>query len=323
MVCEKVFEKLEYNKDLNKEEIIELLKTENYSDYYYRLLYIANKLSRMEYKNKGYIFAQIGLNSTPCSGNCKFCSLAKDHFSAEEVMTKSEEDILNAVQNFSNSKINRLFLMTTADYDFEKFIFIGKKAKSILPNRIQLVANIGDFDLKSGQKLKDAGFSGAYHICRLNEGIDTDIDPARRIETIEVINKIGLDLYYCVEPIGPEHKYEQIADEIIRARDYAVKYMAVMRRIPVENTPLFEKGMITSAELLKIAAVTRIACRPSLSMNAHETVSGFFLAGINQIYAEYGANPRDNSIDTENNRGMSIQQAEKLLNDAGYNIEVG
>ena len=94
--------------------------------------------------------------------------------------------------------------------------------------------------------------------------------------------------------------------------------MAVMRRTPVEHTPLFEKGMITSAEILKIAAVTRIVSKPSLSMNAHETVSGFFLAGINQLYAEYGANPRDISINTEDNRGMSVQQVEKLLNDAGY-----
>ena len=30
----------------------------------------ANELSRKEYGDKGYIFAQIGLNSEPCSGNC-------------------------------------------------------------------------------------------------------------------------------------------------------------------------------------------------------------------------------------------------------------
>ena len=29
-----------------------------------------NELSRKEYGDKGYIFAQIGLNSEPCSGNC-------------------------------------------------------------------------------------------------------------------------------------------------------------------------------------------------------------------------------------------------------------
>ena len=318
--CEKIFEKIENNRNLNKEEIIKLLQIENYSECYYRLLFIANKLSQKEYKNKGYIFAQIGLNSEPCSGNCKFCSLGNDNFSAEEIQSKSEEEILNATKSFTNSDIHSLFLMTTADYDFEKLIFIGKKVRDILPGKIKLVVNTGDFDLESGSKLKDAGFTGAYHICRLNEGIDTDIDLGKRLETIEIINNIGLDLYYCVEPIGPEHSYNQIADEIIRARDYTIKYMAVMRRIPVENTPLFEKGMISSAELLKIAAVTRIVSKPSLSMNTHETVSGFFLAGINQIYAEYGANPRDTSINTENNRGISIQQAEKLLNDVGYVI---
>ena len=42
-------------------------------------------------------------------------------------------------------------------------------------------------------------------IVRLREGKDTDIPPQRREKTLQAIAESGLDLYYCVEPIGKEH----------------------------------------------------------------------------------------------------------------------
>ena len=68
-------------------------------------------------------------------------------------------------------------------------------------------------------QLKEAGFDGAYHIVRLREGTDTQIPREKRIATLDAITKAGLDLYYCVEPIGPEHTYEELVDEMLRARN--------------------------------------------------------------------------------------------------------
>ena len=47
-----------------------LLNIDNQSKVFYELIAKANELSRKEYGDKGYIFAQIGLNSELCSGNC-------------------------------------------------------------------------------------------------------------------------------------------------------------------------------------------------------------------------------------------------------------
>ena len=47
-----------------------LLNIDNQSKVFYELIAKVNELSRKEYGDKGYIFAQIGLNSEPCSGNC-------------------------------------------------------------------------------------------------------------------------------------------------------------------------------------------------------------------------------------------------------------
>ena len=119
--------------------------------------------------------------------------------------------------------------MTTADYDFDKYISISKKVRSVLPESIKLVGNIGDFGIEKARILKNTGFTAMYHVVRLREGEDTDIPREERISTLNAMKAEGLELYYCVEPIGPEHSYEEIADEMIRAREYGVKVMAVMR----------------------------------------------------------------------------------------------
>lgn len=80
-------------------------------------------------------------------------------------------------------------------------------------------------------------FTGVYHICRLREGRDTDIQPESREATLAAALKAGLEIYYCIEPVGPEHDYAELTREIMRARTLDVKYMAAMRRVPVPGTP--------------------------------------------------------------------------------------
>lgn len=305
---------------LNKEEAIALLNTEINSKDFYKIISLANEMTRSEFNNKAFIFAQIGLNAEPCPVNCKFCSMGKKHYSMESTWRKDIDSTLSETKTFINEGINDLFLMTTADYPIDDFLNIAKNVKGILPNDVKLVANIGDFDYDTALKLKDVGFTGAYHIRRLREGIDTDVKPEIRIKTLDSIKKAGLELYYCVEPIGPEHSYEEIADEMLRARDYNVGVMAVMRRIPVKGTPLYEKGQISSVELSKIAAVTRIVTRPHRAMNAHETTQMSLICGINQLYAEVGANPRDNISNTEKSRGLTVESIRQIFADAEYEI---
>jgi len=197
---------------------------------------------------------------------------------------------------------------------------IAKHIKKITPDYVRLVANIGDFDYDTAIKLEEIGFTGAYHISRLKEGIDTTIKPEVRIKTIEFIKNAGLELYYCVEPIGPEHSYDEIAHEMLRAREYNVGAMAVMRRTPVKGTPLYNNGQISAVELTKIAAVTRIVTRPYRSMNAHETTQMSLIGGVNQLYAEVGANPRDCNSNTERSRGNTVESVKQLLRDAEYEL---
>ena len=89
-----------------------------------------------------------------------------------------------------------------------------------------MVANIGDFGLDTALKLKEVGFTGVYHINRLREGEDTMAKTEDREATMRAIKEAGLELYYCIEPIGPEHSYEELAVEILRAKDLKIDVMA-------------------------------------------------------------------------------------------------
>lgn len=320
MSIEKILDSVLAGCMIAREEALTLLHVENKSNDFYKLLSVANYLTRQKFHNKAYVFAQIGINAEPCTKNCKFCSMGKDHYSMESKWRKDYNSVSQEVGRLIAANIDDLFLMTTADYPIDDFLAMAEKVKQQLPPTTKLVANIGDFSADVALKLKQIGFTGVYHIHRLKEGIDTDIQPETRIKTLDAIVSAGLDLYYCVEPIGPEHSYQELIDEMMRARDYHVKVMAVMRRIPVPGTPLYDKGQITALELAKIAAVTRIVSLPARAMNAHEVTPMTLLGGVNQLYAEVGANPRDNNSNTEKNRGVSVAAIRKLLLDAEYNI---
>jgi biotin synthase len=79
-------------------------------------------------------------------------------------------------------------------------------------------------------------------------------------------------------------------------------------------------GAISTPELCKIAAVALLTVRPTRSMNVHEVTEMSLLAGINQLYAEAGANPRDTDDNTENNRGFNTAALRKMLENSGYTV---
>ncbi len=304
--------------NLSDGEILDLLRIDTESHDFYRLISKSNELSRIKFKNKGIVFTQIGINAEPCSKNCKFCSMGFDHYSLDSEWQKDISTLKKELVNLQQFEINDLFLMTTGDYSIDKFMEIAKELKPLLKPGQRYVANIGDFDFNTAQKLKKIGFTGVYHINRLREGIDTLIPTEIRERTIEATLNSGLELYYCIEPIGPEHSYEELLVEIKRARDLKISVMAAMRRIPVPGTPLFDLGKITASELTKIVAVTNIVVNPERAMNVHEPTQMALLAGVNQLYAEIGANPRDTKSNTETSRGFTPDKAWDMLSESGY-----
>lgn len=303
---------------MRRNVIVDLLSIENLSQDYYNLLYESYNQSKSLYGNKGYLFAQLGLNNEPCSVNCSFCSLASDNFCNTKSYRRNLENVLQTSRIISETKkVSDLFLMSTADYPKDLFLEFISEVRKVIDSKMRLIANIGDFDTVYASEMKSAGLNGAYHVVRLGEERYTNALKKDRVSTLNAIKQSDLDLYYCVEPIAPEHSYSEIAEEIERAMDYDVDVMAVMKRTAVPGTKFYGKGEISIYELCKIAAVTALSVKPKLSMNVHETEDLAFMVGVNQIYAELGANPRDIARETQESRGLTIKQGVALLEKYG------
>ncbi len=315
-----VLEKIKKNEPLTKFDAQKLLEVNVFSNEFYFLINAANSYSRKTFKNKGAIFAQIGIDARPCSVNCKFCQLGYNNFNSANNFSMNCEDIIYNVKQLIKDGANEIFLMSTADINKNYFLEIAKQVRSVMPEHMKLVANTGDFDLDYAKEMVNAGFTGVYHICRLNEGVDTDCSLADRIATLDAIKEANLELYYCVEPIGPEHTPEQIVEEIFRAKDYNVNVMAVMRRINFTNSPMTDSGEISAAKLALICAVATLCTRPQRAMGVHEPEIISLISGANQIYAEAGTNPRDKSQLTEEGRGFSVKEAITMLMDAQWEV---
>jgi biotin synthase len=282
---------------------------------------VADSLSRKRFNNDGIIMGQIGIEIAACPGKCKFCSFGEGHTLLNSGIMP-DNDIFAAADEFTKTRdLHALFLMTMHNYDFLRLIRIVSRLRESIPKETHIVVNIGDFDRAQALDLKAAGVNGAYHICRLREGIDTAIDPVRRKATIRNIKDSGLDWYYCCEPIGPEHTPEEMAEQIFLGLEYGCFQHAAMRRIPVPSTPLAENGRITELRLAQVVAVVSLAvigCPDTRSIAVHEPNLLGLTSGANTIYAEKGANPRDSKEDTTGHRGCDINDCKKMLCEAGF-----
>ena len=282
---------------------------------------VADWVTRRRFGNEAIILGQIGVEIAACPGRCKFCSFGEGHTHFKpQVM--SDDEILACADAFTASgDLYALFLMTMHTFDFERLLKTIRRIRRRIPAATQIVVNIGDFDRVQGEELKAAGAGGAYHVCRLREGIDTSLDPQERRRTIQTIRSAGLNWYYCCEPVGPEHSSQEIVDQLWLGIEYGCFQHAAMRRVYVPSSPLAGCGQITEQRLAQVTAVVALAslaCPETKNIAVHEPNLLGLAAGANVVYAESGANPRDTEENTTGHRGRDVGDCKRMLYEAGF-----
>lgn len=305
--------------EIGRDQAMRLVGVDERSPDMYAIMSAANSMTRRQYSGRGEVYAQVGVNQWPCPKSCAFCSFGAKWNLITSPVEFTLEQVESRAKAFEDAGANAIFLMTTADYPFQKYIAIAEAVRKVISPNMPMVANIGDFGPQQAKELVDAGFQAVYHVRRLREGRDTGIDPKERLRTIEVATAAGLDLSYCVEPIGPEHELEELVEEMFRGRQLGAVNLASMWRVNVPGLPLSRFGKISELSLAKAVAVTRIVAGNSIrAMGVHEPRILPLVAGANQIYAETGPNPRDTVQDTSEGRGFSVEACKNLLREAGY-----
>ncbi|MBD3418490.1 MAG: radical SAM protein [Chitinivibrionales bacterium] len=306
---------------LSKEELIHLLGRREDSVETYLVMSEANRISKELTDGKAEVHAQFALNLAPCTCNCLFCSFAQNNgiFSAEIRLTP--EQAVAYARQLEQSGANALFIMSTAQYPFELFMEMIREIKPHLKPETKLIANVGDQSLTNAKRLKDAGFVGVYHALRLREGVDTTLSPERRKKSIRNFQEAGLSVGTCVEPVGPEHTPEELADMILFTASFNPSYSGAARRIAIPGTEMEKRGMISELRMAQIVAITRLAMPLSVPGNCtHEPCTLGALAGANLFWAELGANPRDVEARTEDGRGDTVEHCRRLYHEAGWEV---
>lgn len=281
----------------------------------------ADAISRKRFNNEAILLGQIGIETFACPANCRFCVFGKDHTEFPETRLTIEE-IVERAQSFArDGDLYALFLMTMHVFEMDRLVQAVEAVRSAIPSQTQIVVNIGDFDRSQAETLRKAGVNGAYHVCRLREGVDSDLDPEDRKRTFRVIRDAGLDFYYCCEPIGPEHSSEELVDQLLLGVEHGCFQHAAMRRVHLPNSPLAHHGQITELRLAQVVAVVTLAtlgCSATENIAVHEPNLIGLTSGANVVYAETGANPRDTATDTTSRRGLDMPAARKMLYEAGF-----
>ncbi len=316
-----LLEKTQGGEVLSRREMVHLLGLSPDCAETYRVLAEANRLSKEVSKGKAEVHAQFAVNLAPCGGDCLFCSFAKVNgvFTTEVELTPDQAVAYG--RQFEEDGANAVFMMSTAQYPFARFLEMAKEVRKNLKPETTLIANVGDQSLKNAVKLKDAGFAGVYHALRLREGTDTCLTTKGRKQSIFNFKEAGLEVGTCVEPVGPEHTNEELAEMIEFTASFNPAYSGAARRIAIPGTKLAKRGTISELRMAQIVAVTRLGTPRTVIGNCtHEPCTLGAIAGANLFWAEVGANPRDIKAKTEEGRGETVPGCRSIFQESHWDL---
>ena len=131
-----------------------------------------------------------------------------------------------------------------------------------------------------------------------------------------------MKLGFWVEPVGPEHTNEGLAEKILQTLQYHTDVCGVMARVPVEGTPFETSGQISDARLSQITAVLRLAGGLKVQdVCTHPACEMAVRCGANVLTLETGAIPRDKDFSSDSWQGLHVDVAKTWLTQNGYQIE--
>ena len=307
---------------LDRDEIIALLSVENLSAEAFAIQQAGRAFTSELCDGEAEIHAHVGLDAGACPSDCKFCAFAASNRLFKGHQEHPIETVVKESLELEAAGANAIYLVTTTRYSQEKFLEVGKQVMAALKPETPLIANIPDFDEDYAKELVKVGFKGCYHVVRLGEGEFTRCKVEDRLRTMRAAKDAGLVLGHCIDPIGPEHTPEQIADSILLAREFEVAFSGAMRRNTVAGTPFEKFGNIPYGRLAVYAGACALATGTGIKGNCtHEPSTLCAQAGANVMWASRGTDPRDTNMETA--RGLSVNQVREMYFETDWKVHEG
>lgn len=324
MNTEMLIKKSQAGEVLSKVELVYLLDLAPDSAEIYMVLAEAARVSKELTGGRAEVHAQFAVNLATCPCECLFCSFARVNGIFNEATELTPEQAVVYAHQFEGDGANAVYMMITANYPFERFLEISQEVRKNLKPETTLIANVGDQSLRNAVRLKDVGFSGVYHALRLREGTDTALSPEARKRSIQNFKEAGLEVGTCVEPVGPEHTNEELAEMIVFTGSFDPAFSGAARRIPIPGTTIAKRGVISELRMAQIVAASRLGVpRSVMGICTHEPCTLGAIGGANLFWAEVGANPRDVEEKTEDGRGETVSRCQAIFQESNWDVLSG
>lgn len=307
--------------ELDRQTIIDLLGIDPDSETAEKLGECARKVAYEVTGNRGKVWASIGVDYEPCKMNCSFCSFGEKWGTVKEAYSWSDDEIISFAGRLASQGAEWIALRTTERFELGRLCKLAYKVRESVSGGYRLLANTGEANARMTKELQTAGFEVIYHPIRLREGVDTAFNIEERRKTLAYIQGSSMDLAYWVEPIGPEHTNEELADALLLSLECGVRLSGAMARVPVEGTPLYKHGEISERRLAQIGAVVRLASgRRAVDVCVHPPSQLAMDWGANVVVVDVGAVPRESSNMKEEWNGFDMAAANEKLLQAGYDM---
>ena len=276
--------------------------------------------------DNGGITFSIGVDYAPCAASCKFCSFGTKWGIAteENKVVLSHEQIIEMAREHIEAGATGVVLRTTEFYPHDDLVALAREMRAAVPGTYGLTVNTGELTLQEAVDFKEAGVQSATHMIRLREGIDTPFPVETRIETIRNIKASGLRWGTCMDPIGPEHTDEEIADLLVLLHSLEPAGIGVMKRSNVPGTPLGEGEELSLNRVMQLVAIVRLTSGFVRSAGCHPAFEETLYSGGNGFCIETGAVPRTSDFveGDWHTHTVSMGEAAAVIRKAGYNVNV-
>ena len=252
-----LIKKAEETHTLSKNEIVELLKDDQYND---ELFKAADRVRKKYVGDEVHLRGLIEFSNI-CKQNCLYCGLRRDNKNIKRYRLKPEQ-IINFAKNARNLGYRTVVLQSGED-DFFNVERMTKIIKSIKQLDVAITLSIGEKTREEYKAYKEAGAD--RYLLRIEttdkelyEKLDPNMSHENRKRCLKDLKELGYEVGTgCL--IGlPGQTIESIADDILFFKEIDADMIGVGPFIPNPDTPLKNEKGGTFELSLKVMAITRI-----------------------------------------------------------------
>lgn len=253
----KLIEKVKETHNLNREELITLLKDDSINDELYKA---ADELRAKTIGDAVHLRALIEFSNI-CARNCMYCGLRRDNKTIKRYRL-SEEEIVDFAQKAVGYGFKTIVLQGGEDAYFtkERLVPILRKIKSL---GVAITLSLGERSYEEYAAFKEAGADRFLLRIettdkKLYEELDPGMSHENRIRCLKDLRKLGYEVGSGALLGLPGQTIESLADDLLFFKEMDLDMLGIGPFIPNQDTPLkdAEGGKLHTA--LKMMALARL-----------------------------------------------------------------